>query len=452
VLQTEEALEHRGARLRVDPGTAIGDDEPCRVAVLAQRDPDGAAARRVLDRVVEQIGDGLKQQVAVAVHARAGRRIEVQRLSPIFGDRLVELDHVAKQRIERHLPKRGAPPSRLDVGDAQQCVEGPEQAVGVAERLLDRGRAHLRMRSQRLETVAQACERGAQVVGDAVRDAAHVLHEPLDAVQHLVQILRELIEVVTRSPRRDAARQISGHDAPARLVDAFDAPQGAARHRGATREGEQRRYPEPPRERPRDELVCLLQLVHVATDQQVKSAAQAERSRAGAVRALGITGCPAELEIEPAVGIGGRIRPTIEITGERREAPIGEKVDSAAVRSAREPLLDGAHETLESGQPIALGEARDLGLDGRIGLARHVAGGGPVDEREQDGRGDPEQAHVHQGETESRAAENSVPHGARCLVGAAASGDIGACPARCAREPSVDEDLSAYVGHSALSM
>ncbi len=66
------------------------------------------------------------------------------------------------------------------------------------------------------QPVAQPVERRAQIVRDEVGDFAQALHQPLDAVQHAVEIFRQHVEFVMRAGDRHTPGQIARHDLAAR--------------------------------------------------------------------------------------------------------------------------------------------------------------------------------------------------------------------------------------------
>ena len=77
-LQAHEALQHALAIVRRDAGAAVGDDELDAIAVAARRAhrrrsaaPFAAGARAVLDGVVDQVGDGLADELPVGAHRDA---------------------------------------------------------------------------------------------------------------------------------------------------------------------------------------------------------------------------------------------------------------------------------------------------------------------------------------------------------------------------------------------
>ena len=79
----------------------------------------------------------------------------------------------------------------LAAGDAQPGVEGFQQAVGVRHGLLGQigvTAVFFRFGAQQFQAVAQPRQGRAQVVGDAVGDAPHVVHQFLDAIEHGVEV------------------------------------------------------------------------------------------------------------------------------------------------------------------------------------------------------------------------------------------------------------------------
>ena len=95
------------------PRSATSSDGPA----FAAQDPDrDVAAAGIFERVVEQVGERLRQQVAVAADHDARRGVERQRKALLLGHRLVELDRGAGDlgEIERLAARRAAfrPPPR----------------------------------------------------------------------------------------------------------------------------------------------------------------------------------------------------------------------------------------------------------------------------------------------------------------------------------------------------
>ena len=108
-LQSDKAIEHALAIGLGDAGSAIGDLDQRAAAAPPHPDRD-LAAPAVFERVVEQVGDRLRQQVAVALDNRPGRAVEPQREALLLGQRFVQLDRGADDL--REIEPLAAPPAR----------------------------------------------------------------------------------------------------------------------------------------------------------------------------------------------------------------------------------------------------------------------------------------------------------------------------------------------------
>ena len=134
----------------------------------------------------------------------------------LVGDRLVELGDGARDLGEIDHRQRVAARAGLGLGDAEQRVEGAEQAIGLGDRLAQRLGIALRvglLEQRHFEPRAQPRQRRAQIVRDIVGDLAHARHQPLDLVEHGVEVCRELVELVAAAGDRHALRQIAVDDA-----------------------------------------------------------------------------------------------------------------------------------------------------------------------------------------------------------------------------------------------
>ena len=102
------------------------------------RRTERSPAAGVFERVVEQIGDRLRQQMAVAAHRTLGLGLERQGEAVFLGHRLVELGDGARDLGEIERPGLVAARAGLGLGDAEQRVEGAEQPVGLVDRVAQR--------------------------------------------------------------------------------------------------------------------------------------------------------------------------------------------------------------------------------------------------------------------------------------------------------------------------
>ena len=69
-----EALEDVGQLGRVDPDTRVDHLDPGPVSILAERDDDGSATRRELQRVTDEIADHLAESLRVVANHERGLR------------------------------------------------------------------------------------------------------------------------------------------------------------------------------------------------------------------------------------------------------------------------------------------------------------------------------------------------------------------------------------------
>jgi hypothetical protein len=229
-----ESPQHRvplrfgNARARI----ADLDAETVFTAHGAQRDP--SAGRRELDGVIDEIADRLEQQARVAGHFGAGGgNVVLDRKQDTlpFGYRFVEFGHVGRHRGQVERSEPGAPGAGLDLGDAQQGPEGGENALGLDDRLIDRRNVFLGRciaPTYPLQPGEKAGERRPQVVCDVFGDALHVIHQPLNFVQHAVDHLDKPIDIAAFPAGRETPAQIAVDDALDRLCDPIDPTEGSS--------------------------------------------------------------------------------------------------------------------------------------------------------------------------------------------------------------------------------
>ena len=163
-------------------------------------------------------------RVPVAMHRQCaglphlGHRCFQQQLQPPllrWGRRRGRPSRASKGR-QVQIGKRRTPGPRFDLGNAHQGFEHGGDVVQIADRPAYRGpqfvdpsghaprHPHSRARGPR--------DRRAQVVGDAVGHLAHPIHQPRDAVQHVVDRLGQPIELVAAAAQPHPAAQIALRD------------------------------------------------------------------------------------------------------------------------------------------------------------------------------------------------------------------------------------------------
>ena len=127
------------------------------------------------------------------------------------------------------------------------------------------------------EPVAQPVERRAQIVGDRIGDFAHALHQPLDAIEHAVEIFAPARR--TRRAHRRSARGARNRRPRSRAgaVDGVEPRQHVAADQGAADKAQEQHQADAPGQRGREQALGLVALMHVARDEQTKSARQRRR-------------------------------------------------------------------------------------------------------------------------------------------------------------------------------
>src|SRR5215472_13339212 len=113
-------------------------------------------------------------------------------------------------------------------------------------------------------------------MGDVIRYFAHAVEEALDAVEHAVQMSREIVELVAGGRHRHALREIAADDLAAGAVDDVQAGEEVAADdetAGETQHDHQSRAPE---ERGLKQVLKRAALVHVARDEEIESLRKGE--------------------------------------------------------------------------------------------------------------------------------------------------------------------------------
>ena len=132
-----------------------------------------------------------------------GAQLELERQPLVLGQRPIKLVEIVTERLELDVFEGAALAPRLRPGDLEQRVEGPDHGLGIRQGLLEQGAAlgPTRLAQQRhLDARAQPVERRAQIVGDVVGDLAHAGEQPLDLIEHGVEVGGELDRTRRASP------------------------------------------------------------------------------------------------------------------------------------------------------------------------------------------------------------------------------------------------------------
>ncbi len=213
------------------PGPSSSHSRTTKSPSSARAETHPPAPRRVLERVVDEVGEGLPQPRPVPGDGEARRRVEAECDPPVLGHVLVELDGLAEQLpgVES-LARQGHRPV-LRLRDVHERGERRGDAVGLLQGRAGRAAEGLGVGgvARALQHRAQAREGRAQVVGDVVERPGEPGDQGLDAVEHLVEEPAQVVEGVPvpshRHPLRDLAR---AHDRPERRGQAPQRSEGPA--------------------------------------------------------------------------------------------------------------------------------------------------------------------------------------------------------------------------------
>ena len=138
VVEADEALDRTLPLTLGNTGSGVADGDLRSFRRGSGCDLDRAARACVLDRVVEEIGNRLKQKLPVAgddgVAIDRARKTE----APLLGERSVKIDQVGGEATEIDGLHFGGGVAGLGLGNGEECREGGQALIGLGDRLLDR--------------------------------------------------------------------------------------------------------------------------------------------------------------------------------------------------------------------------------------------------------------------------------------------------------------------------
>ena len=396
-----EAVEHLVVLGRGNAGTVVGDLGFEARACLAQADRYRGAFGRMVERVLDQVGDHLSEELAVAGQADAVLNVDLQPVPGILGRRLVGLADAAHQAREVELAEGALLRTCFDLGDAQQGGKCFEQAIGLLDGSVGRLvvlRSGLRPLARILEMLAQAAERRAQVVGDVARNLAQPVHELLDAAQHGIEVGDELVELVLRAAHGNAGREVAFHDGAAGAGDGVDAAQEGVAEPGAAGDRQQQGEAARPREGAHDGSLHVDEAIGILGDQQERVVGQGE-AIAGELGPLGfcLRGVGLGHEVDDAVDR----RHAGQITDHDAAVWGLQEVEDRAARAEVHAPRDLVGEAGQAAAAMDFGELQRLGAQHGGHVVLHRRRRRHVDHREQRSGRDHEQHRVDQRQPEA---------------------------------------------------
>src|SRR3954451_20089983 len=194
-----KAPQHSFALPLRNAGAGITDFETNPVACVENPERHPAVRRRVLDCIVDEIAESLEEQARITCGfgGALGRGFQQQRNALGLRYRVVEFGNIGRHGIEIEGSKTGAPRPALHLGYAQQSGKGRKNGLSLDNCVIDCS-VVLRWRcaaAYSLQAGQKACQRGAQVMCDVIGYALHLMHQPLDLVEHPIHNLDQTIDV-----------------------------------------------------------------------------------------------------------------------------------------------------------------------------------------------------------------------------------------------------------------
>ena len=149
-------------------------------------------------RIVDQVGDHLHEQLLVAGHRKRCVEALNQRLAFVFGSWRERLHDLPRQFGEVNRPESRPPRPSLDLSDAEQGIEGLEHTLDVADHRIDRTarRARRRFVPYDFETTQHSGQRLPQIMRNVGADLPVRLQELLDSIEQPVEGSCERRQVV----------------------------------------------------------------------------------------------------------------------------------------------------------------------------------------------------------------------------------------------------------------
>jgi hypothetical protein len=181
---------------------------------------------------------------------------------------------------------------------------------------------------------------------------SHPLEQPLDLIEHRVDVAGELVVLVARAAQRRSPAQVTRHDLTRGPVQVGEPAAGTERHEHAARYRERHREREPIDRSACEQLLDLRELAYVAADEQTQPGADADQSHAYR-RALAAA---ARLdEVQPLTR--QRVELLRQIGQVARERPadrVREQIDGAVLLVAAHTLRDHVCEAARAAALVLL--------------------------------------------------------------------------------------------------
>ena len=113
-----EAPQYGLALLFADAGAGIGHAHDGPAIIVQQAHIDPASVGRELDRIVDQVGERLDQQIPVATHIEILVNVNAQGDILVLGDRFINVADFAQHFMQRDAAETSRAAAIFDLGEA----------------------------------------------------------------------------------------------------------------------------------------------------------------------------------------------------------------------------------------------------------------------------------------------------------------------------------------------
>ncbi len=158
--------------------------------------------------IVEQIGHGLTEQVAVTAHKYRIRCLSLQHNVILISEGLIKFPKRLHHGFEIGFLQRDRLASRFNAGNQQDGIEDTDQTIRFINDLFQSLFVVLIALGQTqrfVRPVAQAGERCFEVMGNIVRDFLEAGHQGLDTGQHGIHAFSQTVQFIAGSSNRQTA-------------------------------------------------------------------------------------------------------------------------------------------------------------------------------------------------------------------------------------------------------
>src|SRR5262249_31949944 len=135
-LDPVEPLEDVRALFEGNARSMISDRNRGTVTAVPPRDLD-IAGPAMLDRIVDEVGNRVEQEIPVAKHGHPAVALELHATALLFGRGVEQLCDLAGDFIQVDDAERRVRIERLDTRDAQQRRKGPQHGIELSHRIDD---------------------------------------------------------------------------------------------------------------------------------------------------------------------------------------------------------------------------------------------------------------------------------------------------------------------------